>query len=94
VTDVGGWLSRRSPSPPSELSEALYVDEGSDPVHLCLQIASVTRLKEASSRPGARVGAFPLLAADALLTYACEAALESADPDVALAGLMDIGEVP
>jgi hypothetical protein len=46
-------------------------------------------LDEALARPGrVRESAFALLAADALLTYACEAALDSDDPDRALRGLL------
>jgi hypothetical protein len=41
----------------------------------------VERLTMALSRPGRqRASAFRLLEADALFTYACEAALESEDP--------------
>ncbi len=43
------------------------------------------RLDDARARPGrVRASAFRLLEADALLTYACEAALESDDPATAL----------
>ena len=46
-------------------------------------------LDEALARPGrVRESAFALLAADALLTYACEAAVESDDPDGALQALL------
>ena len=44
-----------------------------------------SRLDEARAEPGrVRESAFRLLEADALLTYACEAALESDDPATAL----------
>jgi hypothetical protein len=43
------------------------------------------RLDAARARPGrVRASAFPLLEADALITYACEAALETDDPEGAL----------
>jgi hypothetical protein len=43
------------------------------------------RLEAALARPGrVRESAFRLLEADALLTYACEAALEAEDPAGAL----------
>jgi len=49
-------------------------------------------LRAAAARPGrVRESAFDLLAADALLTYACEAALESEDPEGALDALLDLG---
>ncbi len=50
-------------------------------------------LDAARLRPGRdRGAAFELLAADALLTYACEAALEADDPDAALSALIEVSE--
>jgi hypothetical protein len=50
-------------------------------------------LASALSKPGrVREAAFDLLTADALLTYACEAALEGEDPAAALARLGSLGE--
>lgn len=47
--------------------------------------AGARRLADALERPGrVRESAFRLLEADALLTYACEAALEADDPERAL----------
>jgi hypothetical protein len=44
------------------------------------------------AHPGrVRENAFHLLAADALLTYACEAALESDDPEAALLRSLEAG---
>ncbi len=44
-----------------------------------------TALDAARAQPGrVRESAFHLLAADALVTYACEAALEEGDPPAAL----------
>ncbi len=49
-------------------------------------------LDQARARPGrVRESAFDLLTADALVTYAAEAALESDDPESALRGLLAIG---
>lgn len=54
---------------------------------------SCARLDRARARPGrVRESAFELLVADALITYACEAALESEDPTTALGSLFEIGE--
>ena len=54
-----------------------------------LREATHARLEASLARPGrVRESAFDLLTADALLTYACEAALESADPDAALQALV------
>jgi hypothetical protein len=49
-----------------------------------------TALDAALSLPGhQREGAFHLLAADALFTYACEAALEAEDAEGALRSILD-----
>ena len=48
-------------------------------------------LDEARARPGrVRASAFSLLLADGLLTYACEAALDEADPDAALLTMAEV----
>jgi len=48
-------------------------------------------LDAARARPGrVRESAFRLLEADALLTYACEAALESGDPEAALRRILSV----
>lgn len=55
--------------------------------------AAGSALASAASRPGrVREAAFDLLVADALVTYACEAALESEAPERALASVLSIGE--
>jgi hypothetical protein len=55
--------------------------------------AAAGRALEAARRHPGRVrdSAFHLLAADALLTYACEAGLESDDPGVALQRILSVG---
>lgn len=56
--------------------------------------AASERLDAALARPERlRDSAFDLLAADALLTYACEGALESQEPMAALERLLAVGEV-
>lgn len=58
-----------------------------------LLTAAGSALASAASRPGrVREAAFDLLVADALVTYACEAALESEAPERALASVLAIGE--
>ena len=95
MSEVRGWLSSRRPSPPPELSEALNVDAEEGALHVRLSRAAVARLEQARANPGRdRASAFPLLAADALLTYACEAALERPDADEALLSLLDLGAAP
>lgn len=50
----------------------------------------VRALRDALERPGRdREAAFRLLAADAYLTWACEAAVEREEPEAALRGLLD-----
>ncbi len=92
MSEHADWLAARKPSPPERLSRALgvsaLVGEGrdGDAQHwLSLAEHGSGRLVEAMERPGRdRAAAFTLLTADALFTYACEAALESADPEAAL----------
>lgn len=55
--------------------------------------AARSALASAVSRPGrVRETAFELLVADALVTYACEAALETEGPEEALAAILAIWE--
>ena len=102
MTGARRWLDSRTPAPPAELRAAVEagLDVGADaggaarsappsspPVEL-LTGAAVARLTAALERPGrVRESAFDLLAADALATYACEAALDADDPGPALARL-------
>lgn len=54
--------------------------------------AARDRLDAARARPGRiRTSALELLVADALLTYACEAALETEDPATALEAIAEVG---
>ncbi|MGH7554379.1 MAG: hypothetical protein ACREMQ_15345 [Longimicrobiales bacterium] len=83
--DARQWLGRREPSPPPRLlermREALNACEPL-PRDLSAQLgeAAVFCLRSALERPEQRASALDLLAADALLTYGCEAAtLESPD---------------
>lgn len=84
MTDPGRWLDDRRPPPPSSIRTALdpwLVD--TDPgatLHQRLADAGIRALETVVARPSERSTAIVLLAADALLTYACEAAAE-AGPD-------------
>lgn len=85
MSDVRGWLASRQPSPPPDLAEALEVERSGSSLTSTLADAGLERLGLARARPGrVRESAFRLLEADALLTYACEAALESEQPRAAL----------
>lgn len=83
------WLDGRDPPPPVELRSRLDDDLGGT-AHLAARLteAAVRRLRQARARPGERAAAFDLLAADAYLTYACEAAV---DPGVRSAGTEGAG---
>lgn len=81
MSDLRGWLASRRPTPPPDLADALAVEGGEGSPTSLLTEAGLERLAAARARPGRdRESAFRLLEADALLTYACEAALESDDP--------------
>lgn len=94
------WLDEREPVPPVELRSRLDDDLGGmDPLAVRFTEAAVRRLHRARERPGGRAAAFELLAADAYLTYACEAAadpgarsadLEGAGPEEAVPGAEEI----
>jgi hypothetical protein len=64
--------------------------EGKDGDADDLAAGGIRALREALARPGRdREGAYALLAADALLTRAAEAALDDPDPEAALRDLME-----
>jgi len=91
---VGDWLDRRTPPPPQELrdrmSETLEATGDEDDAFPALASAALEELDRARRSPGrVRESAFHLLTADALLTYACEAALDLPDPDAALRDLVE-----
>lgn len=95
MSELGTWVAGRRPQPPSDLQETLRQDvSGGDVVTEPLLEAACERLDAAIARPERlRESAFDLLAADALVTYACEAALESKEPMGALERLFTVGEV-
>ncbi len=81
------WVATRTPPAPDELKVWLKIpDDGSDPdggvasVPESLLRAGLLHLEEGLGGPGRdREAAYQLLAADALITYSCEAASEAAD---------------
>ena len=81
------WLATRTPPAPDELKAWLQIpDDGADfdggvaSLPGCLVAGGLAHLDEAVARPGRdREAAYQLLAADALITYSCEAASEAAD---------------
>ncbi|MDA0328880.1 MAG: hypothetical protein O2958_07715 [Gemmatimonadetes bacterium] len=93
MSDAERWLDARRPVPPQALDAALRSAVGPVETPEALLAAAVARLDAALSRPGrVRESAFDLLVADAVTTYACEAALESSDPETALKRLLEVGD--
>jgi hypothetical protein len=91
MDDPMAWLAVREPAPPEELRPMLALGSVSgESISATLGEASVIRLNEVLARPGRdREGAFHLLAADALLTYACEAAADEEDVAGRLSDLLE-----
>jgi hypothetical protein len=97
VSDLQAWLAGRTPRPPDAL--ALSVPDGPGSVAEQLTDAGVAALERALGEVGERRGAFELLAADALLTYACERAAgprpeggEAPDPEAELLRILELLE--
>jgi hypothetical protein len=99
---LGDWLSAREPAPPEKLRKLLrersgaarsgWAPEASEfaPVE-ALTDAGRDGLEHALARVGrVRESAFKLLEADALFTFACEAALEAEDPRAALRRILTV----
>lgn len=83
MNDVSDWLDRRRPGMPRELRRAVDAalggvgsDGAHDDVAVLLAEAALAALARVARAAPERGTAAELLAADALLTYACEAAAE------------------
>jgi hypothetical protein len=87
VSDLRAWLATRSPAPPDVLPLQVPAGAG-DPVDRLVQ-SGLGALERALAGTGERGGAYDLLAADALLTYACEAAAAESDPEAALLRIVE-----
>lgn len=99
------WLSSREPPPPEKLEASLRAlpwerlpaansavapNPELGPLE-ALAHAGRERLEHALAHAGReRESAFKLLEADALFTYACEAALEAEDPEAALHRILTV----
>ena len=82
MTSPADWIAGRRPPPPMPL-DAWVPKGGAGSV--AFTAAGLAALERAEAEPGrVRGSAFHLLAADALITYACEAALDEDDPREAL----------
>jgi hypothetical protein len=80
LTDLARWLDERRPPAPASLRRAMLDaldrgDPGSGPRAERLATAAMAALARVTALPSTRDRAIELLAADALLTYACEAAV-------------------
>ena len=88
--EARAYLDTRRPEPPEALARWLraFPLQGVPPLE-GIANAAMSSLDQARQAPGrVRGSAFHLLAADALLTYACESAMEEGDPDESLEGLL------
>jgi len=92
MSSAARWMEERMSRVPSALRAWLQAPRTDDPEGRVEFLAArgVAALDDAISRPGRdREAAFHLLAADAYLTWACEAAAEDdADPGERLADLV------
>lgn len=97
MSSTAGWLRNRHPAAPDDLGarvlESVPTPEVGSPERADRLLAAARGpLRAALDRPGrVRESAFDLLLADALVTYACEAALESGHPTRALERLVGVG---
>ena len=100
MTDLERWIAERRPAPPEELATAIgealaREDVGTGSIAEALASAARAQLDGARARTGrVRASAFSLLLADGLLTYACEAALDTADPDTSLLAMAEVAGGP
>ncbi len=88
---VDRWLRDRFDDTPEEFLPWLDRPEGEDgdALHRVLEARGLAALSDALAQPGRnRESAFRLLAADAYLTFACEAILDLPDPESALTDLL------
>lgn len=85
------WLAARTPAPPAPLLQALESKvDVTTATAVDLMEAGRDLLAESSATAGrVRSSAFGLLLADALVTWACEVALEGDDPDALLRSFLD-----
>ena len=94
------WLTAREPAPPAPLAAALDATIGATSgAQAAAGVAGAgslaelgrERLERALERLGReRASAYALLEADALFTYACEAALETDDPPGTLRRILTV----
>ena len=96
MPDLTAWVEARRPPAPADLAERVRrsgTEHPADPdrVTALVRMASDRLDAARASRGRVRESAFQLLAADALVTYACEAALEADDPVASLGQILSVG---
>ena len=95
MSDLGDWLDDRYPAPPGEMRAAIDSliaggGAGGGPTHDRLADIAMRELRRIAGEPSRRSAAGRLLAVDALLTDACEAAAEAGPEALAeLTGRLD-----
>ncbi len=85
MSDLKAWISARRPASPVELGPWINASRVTAVSAFGLTNIACDALEQARLSPGrVRNSAFQLLTADALITYACESALDAEDPDLVL----------
>ena len=87
MSELRDWLASCTPKPPDALT--LPVGDDSGDLAATLADAGALALDRALAGQGERGGAYDLLAADGLLTYACERAAGEADPEADLLRILE-----
>ena len=89
--DLRSWIAGRTPPVPGDFGRWMTPEAGEAGAGVdALANEAERALSRALNPQGrARGGAFDLLAADGFLTWACEAAIESDDPDGELQRLIE-----
>lgn len=83
------WIEGRDPPVPAAFRPFVRPRAPEAPATPDAWVAEARRaLGEMGDDRGARSAAFALLAADGFATWACEAALDDADPEAALRGVL------
>ena len=89
MSDLKAWISARRPVSPVELGPRIDASGVTAVSVVGLTKIACDALEQARLSPGrVRNSAFQLLTADALITYACELALDSEDSDLVLEVIM------
>ena len=85
MSDLKTWISQRRPISPLELGPCIDASGVTAVSASVITKIACDALSQARLSPGRmRNSAFQLLTADALLTYACELALDAEDPELVL----------